>query len=61
MSKVSVYDNYDKKNRLDYYEESVNEKFEINFENYSDKASTYIYTFKEIDGNYFFDSLKRVN
>lgn len=60
-SKIYIYSNYDQKDLLDYIEKSSSDNYNIEIDNYIDKASTYIYTFHKQNGKYIFDSLKRVN
>ena len=60
-SKIYIYSNYDQKDLLDYIETSSSDNYNIEINNYIDKASTYIYTFHKQNGKYIFDSLKRVN
>ena len=60
-SKIYIYSNYDQKDLLDYIEKSSSDNYNIEINNYLDKASTYIYTFHKQNGKYIFDSLKRIN
>ena len=60
-SRIYIYSNYDQKDLLDYIETSSSDNYNIEINNYIDKASTYIYTFHKQNGKYIFDSLKRVN
>ena len=60
-SRIYIYSNYDQKDLLDYIETSSSNNYNIEINNYIDKASTYIYTFHKQNGKYIFDSLKRVN
>ena len=60
-SRIYIYSNYDQKDLLDYIETSSSDNYNIEINNYIDKASTYIYTFHKQNGKYIFDSLKRIN
>ena len=60
-SRIYNYSNNDQKDLLDYIETSSSDNYNIEINNYIDKASTYIYTFHKQNGKYIFDSLKRIN
>ena len=60
-SRIYIYSNYDQKDLLDYIETSSSNNYNIEINNYIDKASTYIYTFHKQNGKYIFDNFKRVN
>lgn len=60
ISRVFVYNNYQKEKNLDYFEQSSNEPRNININNYLESASTYLYTFKLINGKYIFTSFKKI-
>ncbi len=51
-NRVSIYNNVQKEERLAYLEIPSNEEFQINFDAYLDKASTYTYTFQKQKGIY---------
>lgn len=61
ISKVSVFDNYDKQSILDYFEQDSSEMLEIDKDKYIDNGSVYQYVFEKKDNNnYIFKGVKRI-
>lgn len=59
ISRIYIYNNYDRENVLDYYEKPSSEDVNVNLDDYIEQASTYIYTFKLQNENYILESMKK--
>lgn len=59
LSRVYIYNNYNKEKVLDYYEKPSSENVNINLDDYIEQASTYIYTFKLQNGKYILESMRK--
>lgn len=58
ISRVTVYNNYAREKKLNYFEKSSYESTDVLLDDYIEQASTYIYTFKQQNDHYILESIK---
>lgn len=61
VSRIYVYNDYERKGLLDYIEVDSTIDYPIVLDDYIDQASTYTYIFKKHNNRYIFEKLRREN
>lgn len=61
LSRITIYNNYQKEKKLEYIETSSQESYSVSIDDYIDQASTYLYTFEKQGNNYILKGIKEVD
>lgn len=61
LSRITIYNNYQKEKKLEYIETSSQESYSVSIDDYIDQASTYLYTLEKQGNNYILKGIKEVD